>query len=257
MGLLRDLLAHPLTRSLHIDSPETTHVRRRIVGEKAFLRRLYEEWYGLVRSALPPVDGPVIELGSGAGFMGETVEGLVTSEIFETPGVSVVLDGTKLPFAGGSLRAIVMTDVFHHIPAPRLFLQEALRTLKPGGRIVMVEPWVTPWSRFVYRRFHHEPFEPESPGWEFPSTGPLSGANGAMPWMIFQRDRDALEREFPHLRVVEIRPLMPLAYLLSGGVSMRSLMPGATYPVWRSVERGLGPLERATAMFALIVAQAH
>ena len=257
MSALRTLLAHPLTRGLDIDSPATTHVRRRIVREKAFLRRVYEEWYGLIRRALPPVEGPVLELGSGAGFMAEFIEGLITSEVFPTPGASMVLDGTRLPFAPASLRAVAMTDVFHHMATPRLFLGEAVRCLKLGGRIVMIEPWVTGWSRFVYRRFHHEPFVPDAAHWEFPSSGPLSGANGALPWMVFERDRAMFEREFPRLRLVSVQPLMPVTYLVSGGVGMRSLMPGFTFPVWRGVERLAGPLARAAAMFALVVVESR
>jgi SAM-dependent methyltransferase len=250
-------LSHPLTRGLDIDAPATTELRRRIVREKLFLRRLYEEWYGLIRDALPELAGPVLELGSGAGFMDECIEGLVTSEVFPTPGAALVLDGTRLPFTRASMRAIVMTDVFHHIPAPRSFLAEASACLRPGGRIVMIEPWVTGWSRFVYRRFHHEPFEPTARDWEFPASGPLSGANGALPWIVFQRDRATFEREFPGLVVRRIQPFMPLAYLASGGVSMRALVPGLAYRPWRLIERALGPIERATAMFALIVIESR
>jgi SAM-dependent methyltransferase len=255
MSMLRSLLAHPLTRGLDVDSPTTTHVRRRIVREKGFLRRIYEEWYGLVRAELPNVPGPVLELGSGAGFMDEFIDGLITSEIFATPGASMVLDGTKLPFGASSLRAIAMTDVFHHIPAARGFLSEAARCLRPGGRIVMVEPWVNAWSRFVYTRFHHEPFLPHAEQWEFPSSGPLSGANGALPWIVFERDREAFAREFPELEVLVIRPFMPVAYLLSGGVGMRSLIPRFAYGACRAIEQSIPGMEASTAMFSLIVVQ--
>jgi SAM-dependent methyltransferase len=252
-GLLRNMLAHPLTRGLDIDSPSTTILRRRIVRDKAFLRQLYEEWYRRIGANLPTGNGEILELGSGAGFMNEYIDGLITSEIFATPGASVILDATKLPFAKSSLRAIVMTDVFHHIAAPRAFFAEAVRCLKPGGAVVMIEPWVSPWSRFVYRRFHHEPFEPEAERWEFPATGPLSGANGALPWIVFDRDRAAFEREFPQLRIRGIQPMMPIAYLLSGGVAMRSLMPGFTYRFWRKLENAVGTITETMAMFAMIV----
>jgi SAM-dependent methyltransferase len=185
--------------------------------------------------------------------MTEYIDGLITSEVFVTPGASVVLDGTKLPFAKSSLRAIVMTDVFHHIPAPRAFLAEAIRCLKPGGSVVMIEPWVSPWSRFVYRRFHHEPFEPDTKSWEFPVTGPLSGANGALPWIVFNRDRATFEREFPQLHIRSVRTMMPVTYLLSGGVAMRSLMPGFTYRFWRGLEAVTGAMTNTMAMFAMIV----
>jgi SAM-dependent methyltransferase len=164
----------------------------------------------------------------------------------------MVLDGQSLPFCDASLRAIVMTDVLHHIPQARLFFSEAARCVRPGGAVVVVEPWVTPWSRWVYTRFHHEPFNPQSRDWEFPLRGPLSGANGAMPWIIFHRDRTQFEKEFPQWQIRSIRPCMPLRYLLSGGVSLRSLMPGFTFGFWRGLEWILDPWRDSLAMFAQI-----
>lgn len=253
--MLRELLQHPLTRDLAPDDPRTTALRKRIVREKSFLRQLYEDWYDAILANLPSVPGTVVELGSGAGFLAERIPDLVTSEVFNASGVRVILDARSLPFAPASLRAIVMTDVLHHVPAPARFLDEAARTLVPGGRIVMIEPWVTPWSRFVYGNFHPEPFRPEDSSWSFPGSGPLSGANGAMPWMIFERDRALFEREYPLLRIVRIELMMPFRYLLSGGVSMRSLAPGWLYPVCRGVERLLAPLNRGLAMFALAIVE--
>ena len=69
---------------------------------------------------------------------------------------------------------------------------------------MLIEPWRTAWSEIIYRRFHYEPFRPDARTWEFDSPGPLSGANGALPWIVFERDRTAFEREFPFLRVVSI-----------------------------------------------------
>src|SRR5581483_6966006 len=103
-SMLRSLLAHPLTRGLEIDDPRTTDLRRRIVREKPFLYRIYREWYASIASALPPDPGPVLELGSGAGFLEEFVPNLITSDIFPVPGNRLVLDGQQLPFADGSLR---------------------------------------------------------------------------------------------------------------------------------------------------------
>jgi SAM-dependent methyltransferase len=245
-------LSHPLTRGLSIDDPRTTELRRRIIREKPFLRKIYVEWYRFIAGAIPAGSGPALELGSGAGFLDEFVPNLITSEVFLCPGVRMVLDGQSLPFRDASLRAIVMTDVLHHIRQPRDFLAEAARCVRPGGAVVAIEPWVTPWSRWVYRRFHHEPFEPQSSDWEFPLSGPLSGANGAMPWIIFCRDRARFEREFPQWEVRSIRPFMPMRYLLSGGVSLRSLMPGFTFGFWRFAEWIVDPWRDRLAMFAQI-----
>jgi len=251
--MLKALLAHPLTRGLDIDDPGTTHLRRRIIQEKAFLRRTYVEWYGAIADTLPSGPGGVLEMGAGGGFMQEHVPGLITSELFPGSGVRVVLSGLRLPFADGALRAIVMTNVLHHLPEPRTFFAEATRCVRPGGVVSMIEPWVTPWARVVYTRLHHEPFHPDAPAWEIPSAGPLSGANSALPWILFHRDRPQFEREFPGWRIERIAPLMPFTYLLSGGVSLRALAPGWSYGTWRRVERALSPWNRHLAMFAHIV----
>jgi SAM-dependent methyltransferase len=250
--MLRKFLAHPLTRGLDIDDPRTAELRRFIVREKSFLRKIYQEWYMTIAAALPPCDGPVLELGSGAGFLREYIPGLVTSEVFPVPGVSVVLDAHDLPFCDGALRAIVMTNVLHHLARPRRFFAEAARCVKVGGAVLMIEPWVTAWSRLVYRRLHYEPFDPEAANWEFPESGPLSGANNALPWILFVRDRQQFESEFPAWQVRTIQPLMPIRYLLSGGVTLRALMPGWTFGFWRMLENGLRPWMTVWGMFALV-----
>ncbi|HEY0557507.1 MAG TPA: class I SAM-dependent methyltransferase [Thermoanaerobaculia bacterium] len=250
MRSLQRWLEHPLTRGLDIDDPRTTHLRRRILAGKPFLRRIYEEWYRAIAASLPPGPEPVLELGSGAGFLADFVPGLVRSEIFLTPGIDLVLDGLALPCAPGALRGIAMTNVLHHLPRPLAFFAEAARAVRPGGVVTMIEPWVTPWSRWVYTRFHHEPFLPESREWEIPAGGPLSGANGALPWILFHRDRERFESAAPQWRLRSIAPLMPLRYLVSGGISLRALAPAASYPLWRGLDRALA--SRA-AMFAHVV----
>jgi SAM-dependent methyltransferase len=245
-------LAHPRTRGLDLDDPRTTDLRRAIIQEKGFLRRIYQEWYATLAAALPAGQEPVLELGSGAGFLSEVIPGLITSEVFACSGVNLVLDGQQLPIADGALRAIVMTNVLHHLPQPRRFFAEAARCVRPGGVVAMIEPWVTPWSRLVYTRLHHEPFCPEAPEWEFPAGGPLSGANGALAWIIFERDRLRFAREFPEWQIRAIALGMPLRYLLSGGIATRGLLPGWSFRPARWVEQALRPWTQQLAMFAAV-----
>jgi len=104
----------------------------------------------------------------------------------------------------------------------------------------------------IYSRFHHEPFDPAAKEWEFPSSGPLSGANGALPWIVFQRDRVQFEREFPNWKIEQIELQMPFRYLASGGVSMRALSPERTFNLWTRIESSLQPRMSSLAMFARI-----
>jgi SAM-dependent methyltransferase len=249
---VRRLLAHPATRGLHLDDPQTTEQRREIIQSNRFLWRIYDEWYRSIAARVPEGPGRVFEVGSGAGFLGDYVPDLIASEAFLCSGIQLVLDARKLPFASGSLKAIAMVDVLHHVPDLRDFLREAQRCLRPGGSVVMIEPWVSTWSRVIYTHLHHEPFDPAAKEWSFPDAGPLSGANGALPWIIFERDRAAFESEFGNLEIREVRPFMPFRYLVSGGVSMRQLMPEAAFPLWRTFESWLGAWPGRWSMFALI-----
>jgi SAM-dependent methyltransferase len=227
-------------------------MRRALIARKGFLRRVYEEWYRSIVSQVPSGGAPVLELGSGPSFLKDHLPGLVMSDVQWEADLDVVLDGLYLPLARESLRAIVMTNVLHHLPEVRLFFNDAARTVRPGGAIVLIEPWVTGFSRLVYA-FHHEPFRPDAADWSFPPGGPLSGANGALPWIVFARDRAIFEREFPMWQIEKIEPMMPLVYLLSGGVSMRSLMPAWSFPMWSAVEQALAGFRWKLGMIAMIV----
>ena len=250
--MLRRLLAHPLTRALDIDDPATTVLRRSIVHRKPFLKRIYEEWYRAIANCLPDVPGSVLELGSGAGFLADYVPGLITSEVFYCPNVRLVLDGQSLPIGSESLRGIAMINVLHHVPDTRAFLTEAARCLRPGGVIAMIEPWVSPWSHLIYTGLHHEPFETDVRDWRHSSSGPLSGANGALPYIVFKRDQAIFASEFQNLEISTIQPFMPFRYLVSGGVSMRALMPAFTFLIWTRLERWMKPQMDDWAMFALL-----
>jgi SAM-dependent methyltransferase len=238
---------------MDIDSPETTRLRKQIIEKKPFLRRIYEEWYAWIAAHVPAGSGEILELGSGAGFLEDYIPGLITSDVFLVPGVARVVDAHHLPFSDASLRAIVMSNVFHHLMDPVQFLHEATRCVRLGGAVVMIEPWASSWSRLIYSRLHHEPFEPQASEWSIPQTGPLSGANGALPWILFERDRIAFEQKFPEWKIREVSPFMPFRYLLSGGVSLRSFMPVCTFAFWRWLESLLNRSMSTWAMFARIV----
>lgn len=251
--MLREWLTHPLTRGMELDDPRTTALRRRIVREKRFLRLLYEEWYALIAASLPDGAGRVVELGSGAGFLEEIIPERIATDILLVPGIDLMADAERLPFRDASLRALVMTNLLHHVRSPHRCLTEAARCVRPGGVLSAVEPWVSPWSRIVYRRLHHEPFDPEAKDWELPRGGPLSNANGALPWILFERDRERFGQEFPQWELARLHPMMPFRYLLSGGVSMKSLSPGWSFSGWTWFERMLQPAMGGLAMFAQIV----
>lgn len=252
MGL-PGILRLPKARQLNdLDDPASVDVHAEIIQRKPFLRRLYLEWYETLRDSISGEnDRVVVELGSGGGFIKEVIPDALTSDVLEVPTLDLHFSALDMPFADESVDAVVMIDVLHHIPDVAKFFSELERCLKVGGKAVMVEPANTMWGRFVYQNFHHEPFRPEE-GWRLADGGPMSAANGAIPWIVFVRDRDRFQREFPRLDLVRLQPHTPLRYLLSGGVSMRQLVPSCSFSCFSAVERLCAPLHGLAGMFYTI-----
>ncbi len=117
--------------------------------------------------------------------MKDYILNLITSDLFSIPGVDMVIDAQGIDISDASLDGIAMTDVLHHIPDCNLFFSESSRVIRPGGKLVMIESWNTTWSKWVYLHLHHEKFDPSAEDWIIESSGPLSGANGALPWDNF------------------------------------------------------------------------
>jgi SAM-dependent methyltransferase len=236
-----------------LDSPERTLAHKQIIAGKRFLRKLYLEWYALFQknmANLPP--GKVVELGSGGGFLKTIIPEVICSDILELPSNDLTFSALSMPFENESLSGIFMIDTFHHIPDPEKFLTEAARVVKKGGKIIMIEPANTFWGRFIYRNFHHEPFDP-SGKWEIPDTGPLSGANGALPWIVFERDRERFQYMFPDFQPETIQYHTPLRYLLSGGVSYKAFVPAFSFGFFTRVDKLVASLFPGMSMFMTII----
>ena len=103
----------------------------------------------------------VLDIGCGAAgktlfYASQGVEKIIGLEILEkyrteAEGLAAKLglshlfefvcgDAAQLPFADNSMDTVVMNDAFEHIPDPQAALQEALRVLKPKGRVYINFP---------------------------------------------------------------------------------------------------------------------
>lgn len=233
-----------------IDSIEWLDHDREIINNKKFLNLIYKDFYLKIKSFRLPK--PIVEIGSGAGFIKKIIPGVITTDVINTYGVDIKAFAEKLPFKKKSIASIVMVNVFHHIKDPEQALKEFDRILVAGGKIVMIEPWVTTFSKFIYKNFHHENFDEKS-NWKVKGKGRMSDANGALPWIVFNRDRSKFNKMFPNLKVVSIKPHTPFKYLFSGGLSKPQLLPTSFYPMLDKLEGYLSPLNKHLALFATIV----
>ena len=235
------------------DNPHSLEIQKKIIAEKGFLKNLYKDWYTEFGNEIKGLkNGLVIELGSGGGFIKDVIPEAVTSDILLLSGIDLNLSVLEMPFKNNLVDAFFMLDVLHHVKEPEAFFRELERCLKVGGKVIMIEPANTVWSRFIYRYFHREPFDDHS-GWRILGEGgPLTCANSAIPLIIFFRDRQRFEQKFPSLRIRRLYAHTPLRYLISGGVSMCQLLPSWTYPVIKKIEAILSPFDNQIGMFLTI-----
>ncbi|MBR9860491.1 class I SAM-dependent methyltransferase [bacterium] len=235
-----------------LDDPRRTIHHKEIIKSKPFLNELYINWYSRIKDLCDDApEGRIIELGSGGGFLKEVFPEIETSDILELPDNDHTFNALNMPFEDGSLSAIVMVDVFHHVPDSEKFISEMNRCLKPGGLIVMSEPCTTWWSKIIFKNFHHEPFN-EKGDWTIPGTGPMSDANGALPWIVLNRDQKRFKTTFPKLEIEKIKLHSPMSYMLSGGVSMKQLVPSWSYKPILAIEKLMTSIVPGFAMFQFI-----
>jgi SAM-dependent methyltransferase len=231
---------------------------RRTWEVKPALRAIYEDAYARIVARCVP--GRTLEIGGGSGNLKRYVSGgdgddIVSSDIVWAEWLDLVADAHRLPLAAASFANIVLFDVLHHLERPRRFLVEAARVLAPGGRLIMVEPAITPVSWVFFKLFHEEPVrlgeDPLADGPLDPNRSPMA-ANQAIPTRLFGRDRAALAAAIPALRLVECRRMSLFAYPLSGGFKPWSLIPAAAAAPLLKLERAIEPVLAPLMAFRLL-----
>jgi len=213
-----------------LNSPDRFTQIHFTIQQKSFLKQLYSEIYHkyLACSQRAP-SGKILEIGSGAGFVKDVIPHIITSDAVAYSNIDKVMDATQMDFPDQSLSCICMFGVLHHIHDTPVFFREAQRCLVPGGRLLMIEPYLGWFSRIIYQYLHHEPCDRYAENWKFESKGPVSDANIALPFLIFERDLMLFNKQFPLLHLERYAPHSPLRYWLAGGLKKWSLLPKWAY----------------------------
>ena len=229
---------------------------KKIWEKKKILRKVYDEWYRRIITDLKNGSGKTVELGAGSGNFKEFKPDAISSDIEPCPWLDLCFDAHQMPFADGEISNLVMIDVFHHLADPLRFLHEAYRVLAPGGRIVMVEPYPSFFSKIVYRIFHPEPFifnvdyfnaamRPEKDPWQ---------SNQAIPYLMFFKDIKKINGLFADkFSVVKRERISYLLYPLSGGFENRQLIPNFLIPLFGRLEKILSPFGKWLAFRCYLV----
>ena len=246
-------------------------LHREIWKKKKILRDIYISWYKQVLKDLGK--GKTIELGAGSGNFKEFKPGVIASDIEPCQWLDICFDAHEMPFKKGSAGNILMIDVLHHLADPVGFFHEAAQILEKNGRIVLIEPFPTPFSLFIYKRFHPEPFIMEADYFEAhsynpqvpspPATSALSAvnqkkdpweANQAAAYLLFFKHKKKFMQTFENeFKIVKKKKMSYILYPGSGGFENKAMIPDVLVPLFKFLEILLKPFRWLLAFRCYIV----
>jgi SAM-dependent methyltransferase len=211
--------------------------------QKPLLQKLYADFYRLIAQNLSNLpDAKIVELGSGLGNIRDVIPNCLRTDLFPNPWIDQIENAYKLSFADGTVSDLILTDVFHHLRYPGTALKEFARVLHKGGRVIMLEPYMSALGLLVYGIPHHEPIavsktiEWEAPEDWSPENIDYYAAQGtATRIFVGQKFRSKLAG----WQKVETIPLSAIAYAASGGFSKPQLYPASMLPVVKKLEKVL------------------
>ena len=109
--------------------------------------------YWPVLDALPPGQGPICEIGSGAAGLSSWTERSIIGvdpgsderhgELVALPNLTRVIgNGARVPLEDESVSAVVAVDTFEHIPSHvrASVVTEMIRVTERGGRVIIIGP---------------------------------------------------------------------------------------------------------------------
>lgn len=104
--------------------------------ERALLQRWFET---------AALGGKVLDIGGGSSpYARHLQQGaqLINLDIERSDATSVIADAHLLPFAPGSLDAVICTNVLEHVRAPKVCIHEITRALRTGGELIVIVPFM-------------------------------------------------------------------------------------------------------------------
>lgn len=258
MKWLLSLLRDPIVSEINVDDSDRLKVHGEMLAKKRILRDVFTEFHHCFRrldDLFLSGDGARMELGAGVAPIRDTYPDVLATDVVPAPYLDKVMDAECMDLPDGIMRAIYGQNCFHHFPHPGKFFSEAERVLEPGGGVILLEPYYGPFAKFLFKRlFKTEGFDKEAATWETTVMGPMCGANQALSYIVFIRDRDDFHRAHPTLKIVHQELCSNyLRYILSGGLNFRQLVPNWVVPLVSVIEFALKPFNRWLALHHIVV----
>lgn len=262
MSWLANLLRDPRVKDIDVDGEARMEVHSRLLTEKPILKSVFTDFhhtFNRLDKKLLTGSGVRIEIGAGIAPIRNTYPDVLATDIVHSTGLDFALDAEAMELKDSSVRVIFGQNCFHHFPDPNRFFAELERVLEPGGGAILLEPYYGPFAEFLFRRmFTTEGFDKNFPTWETAAQGPMHGANQALSYIVFKRDRAEFEQRFPRLHIVHEETCNNyVRYLLSGGLNFRQLIPNWAAPTLSFVQLVLSPFRRLLALHHVVVIRKH
>lgn len=260
MRRLLDWLRDPMIEGMDINGISRFEAHKKMLNKKRMLREVFDEIHHLFRRLdlkYLTGNGLEVELGAGVSLMRDKYPKVLATDIVDAPHLDMVLNAEKMDLGDKSVRVIYGQNCFHHFLRPDEFFKELERVLIPGGGFIMLDPYYGPFAQFLYKRlFKTEGFDKKFPLWQTPTTGPMYGANQALSFIVFVRDREEFEAKYPSLKIVHRQTVSNyLKYLLSGGLNFRQILPDSTTSAISFFEKIISPLNSIFALHHIVVIQ--
>jgi SAM-dependent methyltransferase len=253
-----DFLSDPLLAGMDVDGVSRLDLHRTMLAKKRMLRDVFTEFHHLFKKLDQQFftgKGAEVELGAGISPMRDSYPNVLATDIVDATHLDKVINAEAMDLPDISVRTIYGQNCFHHFPHPDKFLFELERVLIPGGGAILLEPYYGPFASYLFKRISRtEGFDKNSPSWETPYAGPMNGANQALSYIVFVRDRSELKRKHPSLEIVhEQRVGNYLKYVISGGLNFRQLLPDCMTGTVSFIEKLLWPLNFLLALHHIVV----
>jgi Methyltransferase domain len=225
------------------DRAATLRNRARLGANKNLVfwyRELYRDQF---RDLPNPQTLSIIEVGSGTSPLKQFLSNVITSDVLDLDYLDLVFDCHEIDkldaIPDNSVDIITLTNVLHHLKSPIGFLNRAASKLKSGGKVIATEPFFSLLSTPIFKYLHHEPVDFDISEPELGEVqGPLASANIALPWLIFFRRREWLQRlnENFDVTTISLRTFSALSYMATGGISRKLPIAHFLYRVLFSVD---------------------
>lgn len=227
--------------------------------KKPVLREIYRGFHQTIAAHLSNLASPlVVELGSGIGNIKEVIPGCLRTDLFPNPWLDRVENAYALHFDDQTVSDLILFDVFHHLRYPGSALREFRRVLRPGGRVLIFDPFISLLGALVFGWLHPEPVGwRETIVWNAPKNWDPQqvdyyAAQGNATRIFFGRQANSLIDGW--VLIGKFR-YSAFSYVASGGYSGPQLYPARFYPAMKRLDRVLDVFTPIFATRTLVVLQ--